>query len=319
MEAIGRTRWAIAEGYIPSQSSFTDPRPDLARDRLHPQRRRCDGACAHHRLLRRSRAGRALFGHGRAAAHAASALQRSQRPGADPARHRLFVGVRIRRADRGAAHPAGFPPRRSQPAFDDRLRRARERRSHLRLPARPIVASIALPQVAAAHDRRTSRSQLREPSTASCELSMHRTESEDAASECRRRFQPRRARQKPTSRSPADWPRRFCRWSAIPARSGSAPAARPETRRRPRLFAETEALGHRRARDRRHAGAALSRLLRRLRQFGTVAGAAFAPRSHPRHRRRLRLLSRRQRLHGAGTAALLRRRTRSSGSTIIIS
>ncbi len=24
MEAIGRTRWAIAEGYIPSESSFTD-------------------------------------------------------------------------------------------------------------------------------------------------------------------------------------------------------------------------------------------------------------------------------------------------------
>jgi hypothetical protein len=28
MEAIGHTRWAIAEGYIPSQSSFADP--DLA-------------------------------------------------------------------------------------------------------------------------------------------------------------------------------------------------------------------------------------------------------------------------------------------------
>jgi hypothetical protein len=25
MDAIGRTHWAIAEGYIPSQSSFTDP------------------------------------------------------------------------------------------------------------------------------------------------------------------------------------------------------------------------------------------------------------------------------------------------------
>jgi len=25
MEPIGRTRWAIAEGYIPSQSSFSDP------------------------------------------------------------------------------------------------------------------------------------------------------------------------------------------------------------------------------------------------------------------------------------------------------
>jgi hypothetical protein len=25
MDAIGRTRWAIAEGYIPSESSFTDP------------------------------------------------------------------------------------------------------------------------------------------------------------------------------------------------------------------------------------------------------------------------------------------------------
>jgi hypothetical protein len=25
MDSIGRTRWAIAEGYIPSESSFTDP------------------------------------------------------------------------------------------------------------------------------------------------------------------------------------------------------------------------------------------------------------------------------------------------------
>lgn len=25
MESLGRTQWAIAEGYIPSQSSFTDP------------------------------------------------------------------------------------------------------------------------------------------------------------------------------------------------------------------------------------------------------------------------------------------------------
>jgi len=25
MESIGRTRWAIAEGYIPSESSFSDP------------------------------------------------------------------------------------------------------------------------------------------------------------------------------------------------------------------------------------------------------------------------------------------------------
>ena len=25
MEALGRTRWAIAEGYIPGESSFTDP------------------------------------------------------------------------------------------------------------------------------------------------------------------------------------------------------------------------------------------------------------------------------------------------------
>ncbi len=65
---------------------------------------------------------------------------------------------------------------------------------------------------------------------------------------------------------------------------------------------------HRRACHRRHAGEALSRLLRRLRQFGAMAGAALAPRSHPRHRRRLRVVSRDQRLHGARAGALQRTR-----------
>ena len=64
-----------------------------------------------------------------AAAHAASALQRSQRARADPARHRLFVGVRIRRADRCAAHAARLAARRSEPALDHCLCRGVSRLS----------------------------------------------------------------------------------------------------------------------------------------------------------------------------------------------
>ncbi len=61
---------------------------------------------------------------------------------------------------------------------------------------------------------------------------------------------------------------------------------------------------HRGARHRRHAGETLPRLLRGLRQFGAVAGAAFAARSHSCHRRRLRLVSRDQRIHGPRAGSL---------------
>ena len=79
-------------------------------------------------------------------------------------------------------------------------------------------------------------------------------------------------------------------------------------------LAEIEALGTGRACDARSAGRALRRLLRRLRQFGAVAGAAFAQRSDPRHAGRLSQLSRGQRLHGARAAALQQARHRVLGA-----
>ena len=82
---------------------------------------------------------------------------------------------------------------------------------------------------------------------------------------------------------------------------GSSGQASEGTRR---FVRPDRAARHRCARHSRHAGEALSRLLRRLRQFGAVAGAAFAARPHSRHRRRLRLLSRDQCVHGARVGAL---------------
>ena len=63
-------------------------------------------------------------------------------------------------------------------------------------------------------------------------------------------------------------------------------------------------VGRRCAGDARSAGGALRRLLRRLRQFRAVAGAAFAQRPDPRHAGRLSQLPRGQRLHGARAASL---------------
>ena len=71
MDAIGRKRWAIAEGYIPSGKLVFRPRADLARDRLHPQRRRPRRAGRDHDLLRQPGAGGPLPRDGRRAAHPA--------------------------------------------------------------------------------------------------------------------------------------------------------------------------------------------------------------------------------------------------------
>ena len=74
--------------------------------------------------------------------------------------------------------------------------------------------------------------------------------------------------------------------------------------RGPRFVCSHRGAWHRRAGDGRHPGQTLSRLLRRFRQFSVVAGAAFARRPHSRQRRRLCLISRSQRVHGARPAAL---------------
>ena len=97
--------------------------------------------------------------------------------------------------------------------------------------------------------------------------------------------------------------RRCCRWCAIPAPSGSAPADRPAKATRD-SFARIEPLGTGALATVDMPAKHYRRLLRGLRQFGAVAGAAFAARSHSRHRRRLRLLSRDQCIHGARAGAL---------------
>jgi hypothetical protein len=94
---------------------------DLARDRVHSQCGRHTRACADHGVLRRSRSRGSLSRYGGAAPYPASALQRSRAPGADPARHTLFFSVRVRCADRCAAHASRFAACGSEPVVDRRL------------------------------------------------------------------------------------------------------------------------------------------------------------------------------------------------------
>ena len=104
--AIGRRRWAIAEGYIPEGSH--GPKPAM----LSHETACLLNATAEEahvtitRLLQESRAGRPVSRDRAAAAHAARALQRSARAGADSARDRLRERDRVGRADRRAAHAA---------------------------------------------------------------------------------------------------------------------------------------------------------------------------------------------------------------------
>src|SRR5262249_37498022 len=106
MTALGQTRRAIAEGYIPGQSSFSEPA-------LISHETAC---MAHVRItiffiLCRSGAGRALSRHRPAAAHAAFAFQRSRAARTDSARHAVLVIIRFRCTDRGATHAARFATR----------------------------------------------------------------------------------------------------------------------------------------------------------------------------------------------------------------
>ena len=101
------------------------PRARLARDRLHPQRRR--QRCTHRAdsLLRRPRAG-ALRAHRAGAPHQARAVRRSHRS-AGAARNGLCLAVRIRRAGGGAAHAARFPQGRDRADDDAGVRRGLSR------------------------------------------------------------------------------------------------------------------------------------------------------------------------------------------------
>ena len=118
MDSLGRKRWAIAEGWIPSQSSFAERTLESH-----------ETACILNTGDKPAQVRITIFFEDRepvgpyrvtvaAAAHSAFALQRSQRARTDPARHRLFVGVRVRCADRCAAHSARLAARRSEPALD---------------------------------------------------------------------------------------------------------------------------------------------------------------------------------------------------------
>src|SRR5690606_26724846 len=92
------------------------------RDLLHPQRRRQRGHGAHHRVLRRPRAGRPVHRHRGAAAYGPPALQRARGSGADPEGHSVRQRDRVGRADRGPAHAPGFAPGRERVDDHDRLR-----------------------------------------------------------------------------------------------------------------------------------------------------------------------------------------------------
>ena len=107
------------------------------------------------------------------------------------------------------------------------------------------------------------------------------------------------------SRSPADWPLRLfpmvkesgAIWVGSSGRTGDA-AQRKDS------FAKIEALGTGALATVDMPAKHYRRLLRGLCQFGAVAGAAFARRSHPRHGGEIHILSRSQRVHGARAAAL---------------
>jgi Fe-S oxidoreductase len=119
-------RWEEGLGYRRGVHSVGErergSRLRLARDGLHPERRRARGPYRDHAVLRRSRPGRALSRHGRPAPHAASALQRPSGSCAGAARHRLLVAIRIRRADRPSAHAPRFSQGRTCAPHDRRLR-----------------------------------------------------------------------------------------------------------------------------------------------------------------------------------------------------
>ncbi len=121
MESLGRNRWAIAEGYIPGESSFTDPA-------LMSH----ETACILNAGDRTANVRITIFFSDREPVGPYLVTVAARRtlhlkfndlndPEAGAARHRLFVGVRIRCADRCAAHKIGLPPRRSESALDHRL------------------------------------------------------------------------------------------------------------------------------------------------------------------------------------------------------
>src|SRR6476620_11565890 len=127
--------------------------------------------------------------------------------------------------------------------------------------------------------------------------------------ESRRRLEPGRARK--TQRTHDGWPCRGFVARGREIRSDLGWLQRPGSRREPEgTVRRDRGAGRGRAGNARSAGGALWRLLRRLCEFGAMAGIAFPPRSDPRLPGGLRQLSRSERLHGACAAAFQEARHR---------
>jgi hypothetical protein len=120
MEAIGRRRWAIAEGYIPSESAFSD-RALISHET----------ACILNASDREARieitilfADREPVGPYKVTVGARRTLHLRFNDLEDPAgaaRHRLRLDIRVRRSDHRAAHEARLAPRRARAALHDGL------------------------------------------------------------------------------------------------------------------------------------------------------------------------------------------------------
>jgi hypothetical protein len=118
MEALGRTRWAIAEGYIPSESSSSD-RALISHETaciLNATDRDADVAITIFFADRDPVGPYRLTVAARRTLHLRFNDLDDPRP--NSARHGLCVGLRIRRADRRAAYPTRLAPRRARPLVD---------------------------------------------------------------------------------------------------------------------------------------------------------------------------------------------------------
>src|SRR5262249_10241464 len=117
MEAIGRRRWAIPEGYIPSESSYSDR--DLASHETACILNAGDRDA--HVAITICFADREPVGPYRVTIAGLHTLHLRFNDLDDPQpipRYRLRLRLRIRRSDHRATHAARFPSRRARPSVD---------------------------------------------------------------------------------------------------------------------------------------------------------------------------------------------------------
>ena len=139
------------------------------------------------------------------------------------------------------------------------------------------------------------------------------------AHESRCRFEPGDESQARTSRSPAALRARCCPWCRARGAIWVGSSGRLRDASQQGLVRRDRGAGRRRHRDRRPAGRLLSRLLRRVRQFGAVAGAAFAPGPDPSRRSTTIAAIARSTPSWRAACCASVVRTRPTGSTTIIS